>query len=269
MFELSEYERLTLGEAEQRILHLVAHKDISAYDFFSFVRDQAEPISYKNVHKTFKKLEKLELIEVASKFKRNAIYYKLTTMGVFQILLTFPITISFLIKNKHDPILNLILFQFFAIETIRYFDTIPREYFITEYLKECCSRIVEELRKIRKFNSEQIAPNSEILADEIMHVIAERIKLFIYTIVTVKTSRMRVISKSRFGTEGFEFIINKKDDKAVTPHPDIHRVITEERMDDPNYSSLFPIQILKNDKTFMPLFLKMKDEFEGGCRDFK
>lgn len=225
-------------------------------------------MSYKNVHKTFQKLKKLGLIEVIQgRSKRNAINYRTTPLGLFQILLTFPLTTSFLINNRNDPILQIILYQFFELKTIKYFDTIPREYFITEYVNECCRRVLEELANVKKFRKEMGKGEIEDLSDEIDLVVKRQIKNFIYTIVTIKTNRMRFSSESGYGTEVVDFIINEQDDYPSHAMKDNTKIVREERTD-PNYSSLFPTEILVADKKFMREFRKMREEFEKGCSDF-
>jgi hypothetical protein len=265
---MSETLSVDIGERQKHFLNLVGVIDCSSYSIYSFLKNSNKPVSYKNIHKTLKKLQKLNLIEIIpDKSYRNAKYYKLTQDGVFQILLNSEITIPFLLKNRNDPILKIILYRFFELSTIKYFDTIPREFFISEYLNQCTDKILNQAQKSSKFREE--TRKSFDLVDEADFISTREIKNFIYTIITLsKSSRMRIKYEFRSGTDGFDYVISDEGEYPNYPYKDYDKVVREDRANDPNYSKLFPNQVLLNDKKFMRIFTEMKEEFEKGCMEF-
>lgn len=265
---ISELGLIRLGNQERFYLSLIGMVDCSAYFIYSQLNKIDKPIAYKNVHKTIAKLKKHNLIElVAGNFSRNAKLYKLTQQGVFQVLLTSEVTIPFLIKNKDDPILKIILYQFFEVSTIEYFDTIPREYFISEYLNRCCEEIIHQVQKGSKFREESRKLLS--IEDEANYIAKREIKHFIYNIVTMSNiSRMRFTYETGSKTTRFDFVIADDEGYPHNSYKDFFKEVRELRAKDPDYSSLFPNRILIKDKKFMYMFTEMKNEFEKGCKEF-
>jgi hypothetical protein len=90
MSEVLKYERMTLGEAENRFLRMIMGESKSAYAIYSILKEQGRGIAYKNVYTKIKRLEELKLVEkVPGSFARRAINYRLTTQGLFYLLSLF------------------------------------------------------------------------------------------------------------------------------------------------------------------------------------
>lgn len=147
-------ERVTLGIAEATFLSLISTKDESAYGIFTTMKN-FRSMAYKNVHRRIKRLQELNLIEkVEGNFKQNAVMYRLTSRGLFEILImTYPVRPkvdpSVWEKYSSNPILQTILFPYFEPETIRAFEKRALE-ILAQYLRKCCERILDELEYVQK-----------------------------------------------------------------------------------------------------------------------
>lgn len=114
MSEIKDYKPISpeLGNVELHFLRLFSRTDgLSAYDIFGDLKGR-KPMAYNNVHKRVKRLRELGLIdykpisEVKKKFRRNAIYYRLTSRGLFERLLTINLeSLAYLYLNKDNIIL--------------------------------------------------------------------------------------------------------------------------------------------------------------------
>lgn len=269
MSQILEYESVNLGPAEQIHLHLIGTMNTCAYTAFLFMNRQRKT-SYKNIHKTFMKLKNLGLIKKkGGVFLRNAIYYKLTSRGLFQILLTQEVNNTLLLEYRNDPILQLILYPYFEQHMIEYFNTVARESFISDYINYSCQRILHHVEEFRQFYGRRAKLNLSMLEQEIDGIVRKEIMAFVYTIVTLNNaSRMRFTNEDKSGNyhDNFDFVINK--DEEYYPYKDYTKVVVEARENDKNYCTLFPKDALMKDKKFMSLFGEMKREFERGCKLF-
>jgi DNA-binding HxlR family transcriptional regulator len=164
---ISKYQPTVLGHVESLFLIKITGGHNSAYSLFSQLKSQSTPMAYKNVHKRLKRLEQLKLIEQEEeqKFKRNAIYYKLTTFGLFYILSNDPNSWKkdLLIKHRENIILKTLLYPYFEEHTIKNCGFILRR-LIAQYLQGCCTITLNDFSEIDS-NHERMVNRFNVLKD--------------------------------------------------------------------------------------------------------
>lgn len=112
-------------------------------------------MAYINVRKRVNRLKELGLIEqMKEKHRyRNAINYMVTPHGLFHCLMiagTRRIILPlFLEKYKDNVVLQNILYRFFELETLKYFNTLSRAQVLVGYLSTCCKSILEKIEDFR------------------------------------------------------------------------------------------------------------------------
>ena len=169
MSEIKDYKPISpeLGNVELHFLRLFSRTDgLSAYDIFGDLKGR-KPMAYNNVHKRVKRLRELGLIdykpisEVKKKFRRNAIYYRLTSRGLFERLLTINLeSLAYLYLNKDNIILRTLLYRYFEPVTLGKFKE-TASIAIADYLKKCCVAILQ----ILKFSRESVEGFREDIVD--------------------------------------------------------------------------------------------------------
>lgn len=190
MSEILDYEKIVLGETEDYFLQMICVFPNSAYGVYSALKKDnlsKGPMAYKNVHARIQRLYEIGLIEqMAGDFSRNAIKYRVTTRGLFQILLTHTPSSGTLEMYKDNIILSTILYQFFEVETIRRFNTMPRGAALRSYVQKCCEKILQKLEEFR------VLPHlhkEEYLETEIDDLIKSEVKNFLFQIISISKIR--------------------------------------------------------------------------------
>jgi hypothetical protein len=186
--EVSKYERISLGSVERHFMSRFCHIPMSAYGLWKILeRNKARhKMAYKNVHKRVQRLFELRLIqEVKGDFLRNAKPYKLTSRGLFELLLVperrgFP-NPDICNHYKDDIIVRNIVYQFFELETIARFE-LGALYWLGEYLTNCCEAIMRVLDEIKHDTTE---PKKDDLLNRLDSQIRKEAKDLVLQIVTV------------------------------------------------------------------------------------
>ena len=255
--EVSKYQKIDLGETEEFFLSNIQYESQSASDVLLIVnQNRRKPMAYKNAHKRIRRLHSLGLIqELKGTFKHGAIKYELTSRGLFQLLLTKGLAPHVLNLHKDNIILEIILYQFFEVETIKKFITIPRFIALRNFLRECCEAILkklEELEDPRNFLPAKV--DKKIVMDEIDEVIRSKASNFFLEII--------MPSKIRDGRHIYDF------NKPQWQKERWFDTDADEDKNGPNYSELFPRLALTKDKKFMKFLNEIKISFDKGCKDY-
>lgn len=253
--EIKKYEKINLGSTELMFLDAFSYKNESASGILHMLADSGKAMAYKNVHKTVKRLEELGLIKNDSMDpKHNAIIYKITARGIFQIMLDGHLFfIDWLIANHNDILLQTLLFQFFSDETIRKFNTIARLKVLGDYLRKCCDISLTTISAFKSFkNYHGKYQNLEYVIEEL---ITNEVRNFIFQIIAMKKLPFRDFGlvHSNYNLPWFSEVGYEKEliDKG-----------------DPDYSEQFPKATLMKDKKFMKLLREIKEDFDKGCKDY-
>lgn len=162
ILSLYEIQKMFLdpGEAAKHLLPLIIEKKyFTTYQCYKELNKQKK-ISYKNVHKRVKKLYELGILKEVSNIspiKHGAIYYKLSSFGIYFIFLIHKVNslkLDKLIKNyPHDGLLEYFLNQFIEKRTIKQIKSYIILGYIFDFLKECCisiERLLKHLPQIEK-----------------------------------------------------------------------------------------------------------------------
>jgi hypothetical protein len=224
--------------------------DQTAYDIHSFLKDGTDSISYKNVRKKFLSLHSKGLIQqTGKKSPHGAKPYCLTTQGLFQYLLQ-DISIPSTLKKDYQASLLMqnILYQFFEIETLKEFFTIPRILLISDYINHCCERI---LKSVEKFHTSKIERKRPLLYDLRLVIGGEVNKLIFEIVVT-----------SNF--KGVVFTLDNIERSYFVGRDDLF-----EGHDNKHSLTMYPNLLLKNDKKFMKVLDELKKDFDEGYKNFR
>lgn len=157
---MSKLEKISLGEAQRKFLYIIAKKPISAYDIHSEIKKE---IDIKNVRKTVNRLHKLGLIEIEGYYPRNAIRFKLTSYGLFQLLCDGPMPVSILDMYQNDIILQNILFESFELETIRAWMNLKAPFLLMVYVRKCYQAILTSLQDLKSLSKKHVLVKTERL----------------------------------------------------------------------------------------------------------
>jgi hypothetical protein len=272
MSEVFWYKKLSLGDVEERFLGIICSwKSVSAYDVFS-IQKKLKPMNYRNVHTRLKRLKQLGLIEIDTniiKVKRNAIKYRITSRGVFQLMLSNYFIPSIMNKYSDNLIMKTLVYEYFEPLTIKKFITLPRFRALNDYLRECCEAILKRLEQLREpnpllyqiqyerkeyeFTEKSLAEVPKYFLLEIKQVIVYQVRKFLFQIISISKIRWNLI-----------------DHDPNSPHSKKIRIDDDpdETDEGPNYASLFPIPALNQDKKFIHLLKEVKYDFDLGCRNF-
>ena len=135
------------GEAAKQLLPIFAERNcFSTYQCYKELNKQKK-ISYKNVHKRVKKLHELGILKEVSNnspTKHGAIYYQLSSFGIYFIFLTHKINlinITKLIQNyPNDGLFEYFLYLYIEKKTVTKINSDIILEHVFEFLNECCSR---------------------------------------------------------------------------------------------------------------------------------
>ena len=164
-FNINKVEDSHLGNTALKILKYIAvNPSSSIYDCYKYLNnDNSTKIAYKNVHVKVHNLIKLGLIQkvrnqskkdnenlgrvneefIVGKSKHNAIYYSISSAGIFYLVKTDPQKAKkeLILKNKNDGFFKCLLYPYIDLETL---EKINSEYILSNifrYLSKCCETI--------------------------------------------------------------------------------------------------------------------------------
>jgi DNA-binding MarR family transcriptional regulator len=270
MSEVLRYERMSLGEAENKFLFIIMGEPKSAYTVYSILKEQGRGIAYKNVYTKIKRLEELKLIKrVPGRLARRAINYGLTTQGLFFLLSQFA---SYKLRIDWERILdyytdNIILrtlvMPYFEIATLRSPEFNLYHSMLT-YIRNCYLITLDGCDYIRQFVHRRHGQIIQIFGDQLVDIdepadnigpdytvksainslkkeLEWEAKEMAFTLITKPTSSFS-ISLARFGTTA-RF---GKDERA-------------------GKGGVEPKQLGK-DKRFMKLLCEVQKDFDRGFK---
>jgi hypothetical protein len=110
-------------------------------------------ISYKNVHKRIQKLHSVGLIERVNKGEANkhaAIFYRLTSFGVYYGIRNNLASVEILLNHSKDPLFEIIMYPFISKKTMKGIKGRTTLVHIKEHLLACCEIIEERLRSFEQ-----------------------------------------------------------------------------------------------------------------------
>lgn len=130
-----------------------------------------KPISYKNIHKRIKRLERLNLIQSLNKiFDRGAKHYKITPYGLTAFFAQSRTEVRMHIQsNKDNIVIKALILQYFEERTIDSFSSLKDDNTgaVSDYLSDCCSLIKKRCsniwKEVEKYNIKDILPNDQII----------------------------------------------------------------------------------------------------------
>jgi hypothetical protein len=256
ILEVIKYKRIPLGKTERDFLQYIALSDQSAYDICSFLKRKGEPISYKNVRKTLISLLSKGLIEeTGEKLPHGAKAYRLNSRGLFQLLLQV-MTIPSVLKKEYQSsvLLQNILYQFFEVETIEKFTTLPRVYVIGHYLKECCGEI---LNSVEQFQTSKSKQRESWIQYDLNQVIRHQVQKLIFDIIVASNLKGAMLAV------GEDVNTDYKRLRYQVGHDDVI-----EGLDNKDYLTLFPNMKLRDDKKFSKALNELKKDFDDGYKNF-
>jgi hypothetical protein len=254
MSEIRKFRRAKLGRTEKLFLIVISRELTSAYRISADIKNgyiitsegiisaDIKPMAYKNVRKTVKRLYSLGLIDqVEGNFKRNAKMYKLTTKGLIEQLLDVnPLLPDVFEVYKDDPIIQTLIYQYFELETIKEFETVPLMQF-RRYLRSCCEAILNALdihRYEANFIKRNTPPKSEHKVDDHDYLLPD------YVNEAIKNEAKKYV---------FEIVKMSKDENPYQNGPN---------------SNLYPRQALLKDSKFIDLLQEIRKEFDDGCKNY-
>jgi hypothetical protein len=161
---------VVLGPVEEEFLkYFVENSHLSAYQVRSLhnsrqklwiykltQKQQPNPMDYKNVHKRVKRLYELNLIEKEGKqSERGAIYYRLSTGGIYYLIHNksreFITLLKNVLQNHSDNIIfKIFLDPYIKRDTLLQIESTSRISKICSYLHECCEATERTLESINK-----------------------------------------------------------------------------------------------------------------------
>src|SRR5688572_14171007 len=118
---ISTFKPIQLDYIDCEILSNIYEKNYSAYSLKKIFKNSIYQRDYSKINIRLKKLEAANLIERTSeKSKRNAIEYKITTLGLIFLYADIQQNISFsdILRYNKDILFKTLIFQFFEKQTI-------------------------------------------------------------------------------------------------------------------------------------------------------
>jgi hypothetical protein len=146
-------ENLYLSAYQVRSLHNSRQK---LWIYKHTQKQEPNPMIYKNVHKRVKRLYELKLIEKEEKeFKHRAIYYRLSTGGIYYLIHNksreFITLLQNVLQNHSDNIIfKVLLDPYIKRDTILRIEDTSRKSQICSYLHECCEATERTLESINR-----------------------------------------------------------------------------------------------------------------------
>jgi hypothetical protein len=250
MSQISNYEGVVLGKTEKLFLYLISLEPTSVYKISiglkggriiiddMILTTGIQKMAYKNVHKRVKRLQKMGLIqELEGNFERNAKMYELTSDGLFERLLDpFPILPDIVNLYGKSPIIETLVYQFFKVETISRFESIPLAQ-LRLYLRKCCQTILSTL-DIHRYESEKIREWRQSNSKDHLDLLDS------YLDESIKKEAQKFV---------FEIVNMSKSENPYQPDPNLN---------------IFPRQALLEDNLFLSLLQEIKNDFDHGCKNF-
>lgn len=152
LYENSSLLDRKLGETSEKILNTFLRRKIcSAYqcykDLSLELSKEGKSITYKNVHEPVQKLFSYNLIKRSmhhfeNPTKHGAVYYTLTSFGIFYLMKNRRIwDLNFILEHDKNELFNLLLYPFIKFETIRSLTDPEIIHLIFMYLIKCCQEI--------------------------------------------------------------------------------------------------------------------------------
>ena len=112
----------SVGDVPKYLLRpFIYNKRVSTYSCYKFMNSDGRKISYKNVHKRIKKLHSLGLIERLDGSESNkhaAIFYRLSSFGVYFSIRNYLAGIELLSNHSRNPLFDIILYRFISKKTL-------------------------------------------------------------------------------------------------------------------------------------------------------
>jgi hypothetical protein len=233
---------VTIGPVALYILEKFVEKPhFSAYQMWVTLKKTPFKMNYKNVHKRFQRMSKLDLIKPTGfkDSKRRAIYYRLTPGGVFYFLQywhsAFVIFVGKqLVENYgNDNAFQTLLYPYISNKTIKDLTGAAMKYRILEYLRECCKEIHHILNKMEEERADYNTVLPWIGHDKKIHY------------ATMLTQRLQSTIRTRF-----------------------MRHLIYDLVCFPKKENTTDIAILANDNTFSMLVDEMKSQFNSHYEKF-
>jgi hypothetical protein len=236
--ELSKYRKLALSEQDKSLLYRIMNElDISSQlgSYLKFRDKDNTP----EIQTLATRLINYGLIEERkSRLYRGLRKYKLTTLGIFHILCeTSSYSPILLKKYRENTVLRTLLYSFFEEETVN--SATARLYgVITDYLRQCCRRTAATIEDISSLTGDEYVKE---IKNNLALELEWNTKSLAFKIAVIYTESNIMVSnpKSESGDASFTYFE------------------LEHRMK----------EILSNDKKFMSLLAKVKEEFSEGCRE--
>jgi len=266
--EVNNYDRVALGYRESQFLLMIATNEQCAYDIYSdlnggetnkgkarklpyLIAGHGDSMSYKNVRKRIKRLEKLTLIKGVKEANggRVKIIYKLTPHGIFQCFLSPPIglSLSLIIKKYRDNlVLRTILFQYIRLETVQELMNIFGEWVLLEYLRKCCEQILAIVTEGKLQEEEFENQKNPGIAKWWPYHYSEKKKI----------QRMVIKYQVKTTNDLIKREINSLLNQIILSS--IHSM----------YKDNFPSRLLTIDVQFIDLVKSVKNDFDKGCKNF-
>lgn len=162
LYEHEKSDTRVSAVAERILYSFVKRKICSTYQCYKDLKTAYEQedktITYKNVHKRIQKLYESNLIEKVNKkqneeTKHGAIFYKLTSFGIFYLVKNLPLNVMQILLNyKNDELFVYFLYPYIKPETIERINDTSIIGYIRIYLKKCC----EEISKTHLHNMKRL-----------------------------------------------------------------------------------------------------------------
>ena len=190
-------------------------------------KKERKPMFYKNVHIRVKRLYELKLIEKKEKeSERGAIYYGLSTGGIYYLIHNmsheFIIILKNVLQNHRDSIIfKIFLDPYIKRDTLLQIKSTSRISRICSYLHECCEateRAIESInRSSNGYFKEQVFLWQDVPGDD-----AWRLKDFLnrkFNVNWLENAEIRKADENTIkishGSKSISIKLNDKKDKAI------------------------------------------------------
>ncbi|MDF0681670.1 MAG: hypothetical protein P0116_11980 [Candidatus Nitrosocosmicus sp.] len=152
LYENNSLSNKNLGKTADKILNsFIRRKICSAYQCFKDLsielNKEGKSISYKNVHEPVQKLLSYNLIRkatnrVGNPTKHGAVYYTLTSFGMFYLMKSRRIwDLDFILEHDKNELFEFLLYPIIKVETLRSLTDPEIIHTIFMYLIRCCQEI--------------------------------------------------------------------------------------------------------------------------------
>jgi hypothetical protein len=156
-----------LGKVAENLLYCFIHYNAcSAYRAHKILekeyKDNGKTIDYKNVYIRIKKLHEIGLIEKSKNNPEvqqsihNAINFKITSFGIFYVLLNnlHKYNKNIITGHEDDPLFKFFLFPYLSKCTISKLDDEKIMKKIFDYLQQCCKLLDKELDDLKEIEGQ-------------------------------------------------------------------------------------------------------------------